>query len=321
MLKLIRILLSITTFYDYEIWQMDVKTTFLNDNLEKSIYMAQLEGFIEHGQEQKVCYLTDIKKWLATQLQMKDLEDAQYKMQNSKKNMLLYKYGIHLSKEQYPKTPQEVKDMRNIPYASAVGSLMYAMLCTRLDICYLVGMISRYQSNPKRDHWITVKNILKYLRRTKDYMLMYVFTLNGGAVVLRSVKQTRIVDSTMEAEYIAVCEATKEAVWLRKFLTNLEVVPNMHLPITLYCDNSSVVANSRKLRSHKRKKIIKHKYHLMRKIVHRSDVVVTQMSSEQKIVDPITKALTTKVFEGHLQSLGLRCLKTRISRRLIEHVP
>ncbi|TYK29263.1 retrovirus-related pol polyprotein from transposon tnt 1-94 [Cucumis melo var. makuwa] len=266
MLKLIRILLSITTFYDYEIWQMDVKTTFLNDNLEKSIYMAQLEGF-EHGQEQKVCYLTDIKKWLATQLQMKDLEDAQ------------------------------------------------------LDICYLVGMIGRYQSNPKRDHWITVKNILKYLRRTKDYMLMYVFTLNGGAVVLRSVKQTRIVDSTMEAEYIAVCEATKEAVWLRKFLTNLEVVPNMHLPITLYCDNSSVVANSRKLRSHKRKKIIKHKYHLMRKIVHRSDVVVTQMSSEQKIVDPITKAFTTKVFEGHLQSLGLRCLKTRISRRLIEHVP
>lgn len=143
MLKSIRILLSIATFYDYEIWQMDVKTAFLNGNLEKSIYMSQPEGFIKQDQEQKVCklkksiyglkqasrswnirfdtaiksygfeqnvdepcvykkvvnsiiaflvlyvddilligndvgYLTDIKKWLAMQFQMKDLGDAQY---------------------------------------------------------------------------------------------------------------------------------------------------------------------------------------------------------------------------------------------------
>ena len=137
-----------------------------------------------------VGYLTDIKKWLAMQFQMKDLGDAQYvlgiqivrnrknktlamsqasyidkmlsryKMQNSKKGLLPYRYEIHLSKEQCPKTPQEVEDMRNIPYASAVGSLMYAMLCTRPDICYSVGMVSRYQSNHGRDHWTAVKNIL-----------------------------------------------------------------------------------------------------------------------------------------------------------------
>ncbi|TYK04832.1 gag/pol protein [Cucumis melo var. makuwa] len=70
------------------------------------------------------------------------------------------------------------------------------------------------------------------------------FTLNGGAVVWRSIKQSCIVGSTMEAEYVAACEAAKEAVWLKKFLTNLEVVLNMHLPITLYCDNSGAVANS-----------------------------------------------------------------------------
>ncbi|KAA0047426.1 gag/pol protein [Cucumis melo var. makuwa] len=136
---------------------------------------------------------------------------SRYKMQNSKKGLLPYIYGIHLSKEQCPKTPQEVEDMSNIPYAYAVGSLMYAMSCIRPDICYSVGIVSRYQSNPGCDHWTTVKNILKYLRRTKDYMLVYgskdmiligytdsdfqtdkdarkstlgsVFTLNGGAVV------------------------------------------------------------------------------------------------------------------------------------------
>ncbi|KAL0559361.1 hypothetical protein IC582_003970 [Cucumis melo] len=57
MIKSIRILLSIATFYDYEIWQMDVKTTFLNGNLEESIYMVQPEGFIQKGKEQKVCKL------------------------------------------------------------------------------------------------------------------------------------------------------------------------------------------------------------------------------------------------------------------------
>ena len=179
-------------------------------------------------------------------------------MQDSKKGSLPFTHGIHLSSEQSPKTPQEVEDMRRFPYASAVGSLMYAMLCTRPDICYAVGMVSRFQSNPGPDHWTAVKNILKYLRRTRNYMLVFsgtdlkmlgytdsdfqvdrdsrkstsgsVFTLNGGSVVWRSVKQSCIADSTMEAEYVAACEAAKEAVWLRKFLIDLEVVPDAEQP-------------------------------------------------------------------------------------------
>ena len=78
-----------------------------------------------------------------------------------------------MSKEQSPKTPQEIEDMRHIPYASAAGSLMYAMLCTRPNICYAVGIVSRYQSNLGRAHWTAIKNILKYLRRMRDYMVMY----------------------------------------------------------------------------------------------------------------------------------------------------
>ena len=63
--------------------------------------------------------------------------------------------------------------MAQIPYASVVDSLMFAMLCTRPDIYFVVGIVSRYQSNPGPEHWTSVKHILKYLRRTKDYMLMY----------------------------------------------------------------------------------------------------------------------------------------------------
>ena len=57
MIKSIKILLSIAAYMDYEIWQMDVKTTFLNGSLEETIYMVQLEGFIAKGQEKKVCKL------------------------------------------------------------------------------------------------------------------------------------------------------------------------------------------------------------------------------------------------------------------------
>ena len=69
--------------------------------------------------------------------------------------------------------PEEEAHMRRVPYASAVGNLMYAMLCTRPNIYYAVGIVSRYQSNLRLEQWNTVKHILKYLNKTKNYMLVY----------------------------------------------------------------------------------------------------------------------------------------------------
>ncbi|KAK9020325.1 hypothetical protein V6N11_054814 [Hibiscus sabdariffa] len=83
------------------------------------------------------------------------------------------RHGISLSKEMCPSTPQEREQMTQIPYASAIGSIMYAMICTRPDLSYALSMTSRYQENPGEGHWIAVKNILKYLRRTKDVFLVY----------------------------------------------------------------------------------------------------------------------------------------------------
>ena len=108
--------------------------------------------------------------------------------------------------------------MKGVPYASAIGSIMYAMLCTRADVCIAISLAGRYQSNPGMEHWTAVKNILKYLKRTKDMFLVYggdkelavngydhasfdtdlddsksqtgyVFLLNGGAVSWCSSKQ------------------------------------------------------------------------------------------------------------------------------------
>ncbi|TYK06123.1 gag/pol protein [Cucumis melo var. makuwa] len=77
---------------------------------------------------------------------------VKYSMQNSKKGLLHFRHGVTLSKERCPQTPEEVEEMRYIPYASVVGSSIYAMLCTRPDICYVVGIASSYQSNPGLAH-------------------------------------------------------------------------------------------------------------------------------------------------------------------------
>ena len=85
-----------------------------------------------------------------------------FNMVDSKKGFIPFRVGISLSGNQHPKTLAEIERMREISFASVVGSLMYAMLCTRLDICFVVGMVSRYQSDPGEEHWTTVKHIFKY---------------------------------------------------------------------------------------------------------------------------------------------------------------
>ena len=82
-------------------------------------------------------------------------------------------HGIKLNKSQSPTMKDERERMDKISYASAIGSIMYAMLCTRPDVSYALIMTSRFQSNPGECHWIAVKNILKYLRRTKDIFFIY----------------------------------------------------------------------------------------------------------------------------------------------------
>ena len=226
---------------------------------------------------------------------------------------------------------EEKEYMKTIPYASVIGSLMYVMLCTRPDICYLVGIVSRYQSNPGGEHWTAVKHILKYLRRTRNYMLVYhgdefapigyteydfqldanlrkstseyVFTLGGAAVSWRSIKQSCIADSTMEAEYVAA----KEAVCLRKFLMELGVIAKAVDPMILYCDNSGVVAQAKEPRNHRKGKHIERKYHLVREIMQRGDIIVEKNASEDNLADPFTKALKTKVFNSHVYNIGLIC--------------
>ena len=94
-------------------------------------------------------------------------------MLNSKRGLLPVRYGIHPSNKMSPKTSKEMVEMAKVPYASVIRSLMHAILCTRPDIAYDVSMTNRFQSNPVLEHWVVVKAIFMYLRRTKDLVLTY----------------------------------------------------------------------------------------------------------------------------------------------------
>ena len=113
----------------------------------------------------------------------------------------------------------------------------------------------------------------------------------------------------MEAEYVAASEAAKEAVWLKNFLLDLGVVTNMPKRITVYCDNSGAVANSREPRAHKASKHIERKYHIIRDIVQREDIKVVKIESENNLADPFTKALAVKPYESHVEGMGVRLIQ------------
>ena len=109
----------------------------------------------------------------------------------------------------------------------------------------------------------------------------------------------------MEAEYVAASEAAKEAVWLRKFFADLEVIPDAEKAMTLFCDNEAAIANSKECRHHKRTKHTDRRYHLIRGLVADGVVNVCKVASEDNLADPFTKTLTAKVFEGHVKGMGI----------------
>ncbi|GJX64226.1 retrotransposon protein, putative, ty1-copia subclass [Tanacetum coccineum] len=372
-IRAIRILISIAAYYDYEIWQMDVKTAFLNGYLDEDIYMVQPEGFVDPNHPRKVCKLQrsiyglkqasrswnkrfdeEIKRFGFAQnldepcvyqkasgsnvtflileasfiLGIKIYRDRskrliglgqnaymdkilkRYKMDNSKRGHIPMQERLDFNKTQGASTPKEVKRMQNVHYASVVGSIMYAT---------------------------AVKNILKYLRNTKDMLLVYgenleaelrvdcycdagfetdrddtksqtgfVSILNGGAVDWKSSKQSTTAMSATEAEYIAALEAAMEAVWIRKFVSGLGIVPTINEPIRMFCDNSAALHFTREPGVQRGARHYHRRYHYVRKSIALGEIRFLKVHTNENLADPFTMALSKGKLTQHARSMGLR---------------
>jgi hypothetical protein len=150
-------------------------------------------------------------------------------------------------------------------------------------------MLGRFLNDPGKEHWKAVKRVLRYLQRTKHYMLTYtksdqlvivgysdsdfagcqdsrrstsgyVYLLAGGAVSWKSAKQTLVAASTMEAEFVAFYEASNHGIWLRNFVTRLRIVDGIERPLKIFCDNKSAVMYSHNNRSSSKSKHIDIKF-------------------------------------------------------------
>eukprot|EP00253_Pinus_taeda_P029196 PITA_29196 len=219
----IRLLLSIAAAFDFEVEQMDVKTTFLHGDLEEEIYMKQPEGYTVKGK--------------------KELDNKPVKVP--------IPVGVRLSAEQCPKTQEEEEDMSCVPYASVVSSLMYAMVCTRPNTAHAMGVLRRFMSKPGKEHWTVVKWVFRLGWRSGSEKIYsgYVFNLFGGAVSWMSKKQSVVALSTTEAEYMAATHASKEAVWLQRLCSSMGLVQGA---IRIDCDSQSAILLAKNPAYHQR---------------------------------------------------------------------
>uniref|UniRef100_A0A2N9HA88 CCHC-type domain-containing protein n=1 Tax=Fagus sylvatica TaxID=28930 RepID=A0A2N9HA88_FAGSY len=242
---------------------------------------------------------------------------------------------FRLSGSQCPKNEEEIENMSKVPYASAVGCLMYAMVCTRPDLAHAVSTVSRYMANPGREHWNAVKWIFRYLKGTAEHGILfsrqpgtnsvvgyvdadyagevddrrsttgYVFTLSGGPICWKSTLQSIVAMSTTEAEYMAVAEAAKEALWLKGLVKELGLNQG---GVQMHCDSQSAIYLAKNQVYHARTKHIDVRFHKIRELIVTGDIVLEKVHTSENAADMLTKPVTTAKFKHCLDLVNVSSL-------------
>uniref|UniRef100_A0A5S6Q053 Reverse transcriptase Ty1/copia-type domain-containing protein n=1 Tax=Trichuris muris TaxID=70415 RepID=A0A5S6Q053_TRIMR len=227
--------------------------------------------------------------------------------------------------------------LNEVPYREAVGALMFLMTATRPDIAFAVSIVSQFMDKPCAKSWLSVKRILRYLKGTAAYGLLYrgddkkalecfsdadfagdiatrrsqtgVISLYAGtAISWFSQKQKGVALSTTEAEYVAASEAAKELIWLKNLYDELAVVQPKP---TLFVDNMGAVKLSKNPEFHKRTKHIAVRFHFVREKWKEGELDVQHIGGEHRKADILTKALAKPRFEALRCQLGLVTLSMK----------
>lgn len=244
--------------------------------------------------------------------------------------------GITLTSEGSPTNDAERELMNSRPYAQTVGKLLHLMRSTRPDIAYTVTTLAKFNAKPGHSHWNAVKHLLAYLQGTKSIGLKYTqsggelagftdasfandtedrrsiggycFKLGGSSVSWAVERQKLVAQSTAEAEYIAMATCTKEALWMRNLLQELDGINTSKLystPIQIWADNQAAIILSKNPAHHKRTKHIDLRYHFLRQHVLEGTIKFEYVASGQQTADIFTKALGRELHKRHTTGLGL----------------
>lgn len=210
--------------------------------------------------------------------------------------------------------------MKNRPYREFIGSLIYLANATRPDIAYAANALSKHCSDPGEEHWLLAKRVLRYLKRTKNYSIVYekrkerlnaythsdwggdiedrrayigdVLTLAGGPINWKSKKQPTVSLSTMETEYIALSEVSKEIIYLKRLLNYMQFDNLVETPVRVFCDNQSAIELAKNAVFYKRNKHIDIQYHFTRELVEKNEIEIVYLKTESMLADILTKTLS-----------------------------
>lgn len=218
------------------------------------------------------------------------------------------------------------------PYQQLIGCLMYLSVLTRPDISFSVSFLSQYNMCFNQTHWNHLKRLLKYLQKTKKYGLVfkksdtnlhgyvdanwgscsldrrsytgYSFILSGCVISYESRKQRTVALSSTEAEYMALSEACKEAIYLQNLMVEMGVLDSK-VPICLFSDNQSSIKLSANPLFHKRTKHIDIRHHFVRDCVVNKKIQVEYVSTSNMPADILTKSLCANKHYKFMSSLGI----------------
>jgi hypothetical protein len=337
----LRALFALAAHHDWEVHHMDVKSAYLNGKLEETIYMEQPAGFVQEGQQRLgearlvlgMEIQRDRRNRKMTISQATYLRKALIKLGVADLNSVTTPMGAntHLTKAAvgHEATPAEITH-----YQSIIGTLQYAANGTRPDIAYAVNQCARYSSNPDHTHFAAAKRILRYIKGSVDQALTYTganqkqplligysdadyandkddrlsvsgytFLLCGGAVSWASRRQKTLATSTVEAEYMAIAEAAKEAVWWRLLLGELGY--DVGQPTRLFNDNQGSIHLAKNADHHARTKHIDVKYHYIRQELIKRTITLHHVSTRDNVADLFTKALVRDKHAAFTRTLGV----------------
>jgi hypothetical protein len=224
--------------------------------------------------------------------------------------------------------------MKPVPYREALGKLLYLSIATRPDISYAVGVLCRFSENPGREHWSALKRVIRYLKGTKDFKLIYgperatedpfvtysdadlggnvdnsrstagfMISVGGGAVLWSSRLQRHTSLSSTESEYTTASATGCEIIWMREFLD--EIGYDISSPSILFVDNNSAVQVAKNPEHQSTMKHVNRSYHWIREKVTDGEIKVVHIPGADNPADIFTKPLGHVKFTRFREMLGL----------------
>ena len=257
---------------------------------------------------------------------------AKYNMTNAKSTSTPFEKGTKLMTATTDNTLCNLK-----MYQELTGSLNHLAVFTRPDITFAVSKLSKFNANPSTTHYKATLHVLRYLKSTRNYCIVYrrsltvpitdiigysdadfasdeddrksytgyIFLINGGAITWSTHKQHTVAFSSMESEYIALSDATREAIAQKKFFQELQI-PSAICPVPLLTDSQTALEISDNPVKYRQAKYINVRYHTMRHYIHDGKIQIDYIPSAYQPADLFTKALETTKHQRFCRTVGLR---------------